>query len=168
MPHLRRPGKVTLVPFLCKALPCAYVASHRSVKNTAEDRLLDSFEAERLPLARKVVQTTDRGFSLMSSGGRFAEFVRTGIAPRVDRIGHRPRAQRRSKAAGLPDVQTGPTSRHRIAAHCGNCNSCITAWKRGSLRNGSMSGSTFVYTNPGSRSRMAFSSQSKAALRSPH
>ena len=68
----------------------------------------------------------------------------------------------------LPDVQSSATSRHRIAAHRGNCNSCITAWKRGSLRKGSMSGSAFVYTNPGSRSRIAFSSQSKAALRSPH
>ena len=40
----------------------------------------------------------------------------------------------------LPDVQTVAMSRHRIAAHCGNCNSCITAWKRGSLRKRSISG----------------------------
>jgi hypothetical protein len=50
----------------------------------------------------------------------------------------------------------------------GNFNSRSIAWKRGSLRSGSRSGSVFVYTNPGSRSRMAFSSQSKAVLRSPH
>src|SRR6266480_2948803 len=50
-------------------------------------------------------------------------------ATRLDRVNFR-----------LPDVQTVAMSRHRIAAHCGNCNSCITAWKRGSLRKRSISG----------------------------
>jgi hypothetical protein len=104
----------------------------------------------------------DELFQLTLAAVTRGEAVRTGC--------NRPKSAARLDCVifRLPDVQTGATSRHRIAGHCGNCNSCITVWKRGSLRKGSMSGSAFVYTNPGSRSRMAFSSHSKAALRSPH
>jgi hypothetical protein len=41
------------------------------------------------------------------------------------------------------NVQMGELSVQapRIAAHCGNINACIVAWKRGSSRKGSSSGS---------------------------
>ena len=51
------------------------------VNGEATDALLDSYEAERLAFARKLVETTDRVFAFASSDGTFADFVRTRIAP---------------------------------------------------------------------------------------
>jgi 2-polyprenyl-6-methoxyphenol hydroxylase-like FAD-dependent oxidoreductase len=47
----------------------------------APDRMLDSYEAERLPFARRLVATTDRAFSLATAAGPIADFLRTRIAP---------------------------------------------------------------------------------------
>ncbi len=47
----------------------------------APDRLLDSYEAERRPFARKLVATTDRVFSFATAEGMVADFLRTRIAP---------------------------------------------------------------------------------------
>ena len=47
----------------------------------APDALLDSYEAERIGFARRLVASTDRVFSLATADGRFAEFVRTRLAP---------------------------------------------------------------------------------------
>jgi 2-polyprenyl-6-methoxyphenol hydroxylase-like FAD-dependent oxidoreductase len=49
----------------------------------AADKLLDSYEQERMPFARKLVATTDRAFTLATAEGRFADFVRTRIVPVV-------------------------------------------------------------------------------------
>jgi 2-polyprenyl-6-methoxyphenol hydroxylase-like FAD-dependent oxidoreductase len=49
----------------------------------APDRLLDSYEAERIGFARRLVATTDRVFSLATANGRVAEIVRTRIVPVV-------------------------------------------------------------------------------------
>jgi 2-polyprenyl-6-methoxyphenol hydroxylase-like FAD-dependent oxidoreductase len=49
----------------------------------ATDRLLDSYELERKPFARKLVATTDRAFTLATAEGRIADFVRTRIVPIV-------------------------------------------------------------------------------------
>lgn len=49
----------------------------------AVDRLLSSFEEERITFARKLVRTTDQAFSLATSDGRIAQFVRTRIVPLV-------------------------------------------------------------------------------------
>jgi len=51
------------------------------INGDATDRLLDTYQAERLAFARKLVETTDRMFTFASSDGSFAEFVRTRIAP---------------------------------------------------------------------------------------
>jgi hypothetical protein len=55
--------------------------------------ILDSYEQERLPVARKLLSTTDRGFSLVVSDARLAGMFRTRIlakamalAMRFDRI----------------------------------------------------------------------------------
>ena len=53
------------------------------VQGKAGDRLLDSYEAERIGFARRLVNTTDRMFTLATSPGGFATFVRTRIVPRV-------------------------------------------------------------------------------------
>jgi 2-polyprenyl-6-methoxyphenol hydroxylase-like FAD-dependent oxidoreductase len=65
------------------------------VHNKAPDRLLDSYEAERLPFARQLVQTTDRVFTLATSPGRLARFVRTRIFPLGLAMGVRVPAVRR-------------------------------------------------------------------------
>ena len=51
------------------------------LNNCAPDRLLDSYEAERIGFARRLVATTDRVFSFVTNEGRIADFVRTRIAP---------------------------------------------------------------------------------------
>jgi len=47
----------------------------------APDSLLDSYEAERIGFARRLVSTTDRVFSFVTAEGRIADIVRTRIAP---------------------------------------------------------------------------------------
>jgi 2-polyprenyl-6-methoxyphenol hydroxylase-like FAD-dependent oxidoreductase len=47
----------------------------------APDDLLDSYEAERIGFARRLVATTDRAFSLATADGRVADVLRTRIAP---------------------------------------------------------------------------------------
>jgi 2-polyprenyl-6-methoxyphenol hydroxylase-like FAD-dependent oxidoreductase len=49
----------------------------------APDNLLDSYEAERIGFARRLVATTDRVFSFVTSEGRIADILRTRIAPVV-------------------------------------------------------------------------------------
>jgi 2-polyprenyl-6-methoxyphenol hydroxylase-like FAD-dependent oxidoreductase len=47
----------------------------------APDSLLDSYEAERIGFARRLVATTDRAFSLATAEGPVADILRTRIAP---------------------------------------------------------------------------------------
>jgi 2-polyprenyl-6-methoxyphenol hydroxylase-like FAD-dependent oxidoreductase len=49
----------------------------------ADAALLDSYEAERIGFARRLVATTDRVFSFATAEGRFADLVRTRVAPVV-------------------------------------------------------------------------------------
>jgi 2-polyprenyl-6-methoxyphenol hydroxylase-like FAD-dependent oxidoreductase len=49
----------------------------------APDRLLDSYQAERIVFARRLVRTTDRVFAFATAHGRMADFLRTRIFPRV-------------------------------------------------------------------------------------
>jgi len=51
------------------------------VAGRADDRLLDTYEAERIGFARKLVATTDRIFSFATKEGRLAGFMRTRVAP---------------------------------------------------------------------------------------
>ncbi|TWF55089.1 FAD-dependent monooxygenase [Neorhizobium alkalisoli] len=53
------------------------------VKGEADARLLDTYEEERIAFARKLVGTTDEVFSLATSDGNLARFVRTRILPVV-------------------------------------------------------------------------------------
>jgi 2-polyprenyl-6-methoxyphenol hydroxylase-like FAD-dependent oxidoreductase len=53
------------------------------VHERAGDSLLDSYEAERIGFARRLVATTDRVFSFVTAEGRIAEIVRTRVAPVV-------------------------------------------------------------------------------------
>ena len=47
----------------------------------APDKLLDSYEAERIGFARRLVATTDRVFSFATAEGRIADILRTRVAP---------------------------------------------------------------------------------------
>jgi 2-polyprenyl-6-methoxyphenol hydroxylase-like FAD-dependent oxidoreductase len=47
----------------------------------ADEALLDSYEAERIGFARRLVATTDRVFSFATAEGRIADLLRTRIAP---------------------------------------------------------------------------------------
>jgi 2-polyprenyl-6-methoxyphenol hydroxylase-like FAD-dependent oxidoreductase len=47
----------------------------------ADETLLDTYEAERIVFARKLVQTTDRVFTLATADSRLANVVRTRLAP---------------------------------------------------------------------------------------
>src|SRR3984885_7733465 len=49
----------------------------------AHDTLLDSYEAERIGFARRLVATTDRVFSFATAEGRIADILRTRVAPVV-------------------------------------------------------------------------------------
>jgi hypothetical protein len=52
-----------------------------AVAGRAGDNLLDSYEAERIGFARRLVATTDRVFSFATAEGRIADILRTRIAP---------------------------------------------------------------------------------------
>jgi 2-polyprenyl-6-methoxyphenol hydroxylase-like FAD-dependent oxidoreductase len=47
----------------------------------ASDALLNTYETERRAFARKLVATTDKGFTLATAEGRVADFIRTRIVP---------------------------------------------------------------------------------------
>jgi 2-polyprenyl-6-methoxyphenol hydroxylase-like FAD-dependent oxidoreductase len=49
----------------------------------APETLLDSYDAERIGFARRLVATTDRAFSFVTADGPLAEVVRTRLAPLV-------------------------------------------------------------------------------------
>jgi 2-polyprenyl-6-methoxyphenol hydroxylase-like FAD-dependent oxidoreductase len=47
----------------------------------APNKLLDSYEGERIGFARRLVATTDRVFSFVTAEGRIADIIRTRVAP---------------------------------------------------------------------------------------
>jgi len=53
------------------------------VKSQAQAVLLDSYEEERIPVARRLLNTTDRAFRLVVSDGWFAGLLRTTIIARI-------------------------------------------------------------------------------------
>lgn len=53
------------------------------LKQEAPDELLDSYEAERIAFARKLVKTTDQIFTVATAEGKIADLIRTRLAPLV-------------------------------------------------------------------------------------
>lgn len=45
--------------------------------------ILNTYEPERIAFARRLVATTDRAFTVVTSSGRLARFVRTSVVPRL-------------------------------------------------------------------------------------
>ncbi len=53
------------------------------LRGRAPDRLLDSYETERIAFARRLVKSTDRAFDLVVAEGRLADLIRTRVAPLI-------------------------------------------------------------------------------------
>jgi len=53
------------------------------LKGEAGAALLDTYEPERIAFARRLVDTTDRGFTIVTRQGRVARVVRTRIVPAI-------------------------------------------------------------------------------------
>jgi 2-polyprenyl-6-methoxyphenol hydroxylase-like FAD-dependent oxidoreductase len=53
------------------------------LKQGASEKLLDTYESERIRFARRLVATTDRAFTFVTKRGGFASAVRTRIVPLV-------------------------------------------------------------------------------------
>ena len=53
------------------------------LKRAAPENLLDTYEPERIAFARRLVATTDRGFTLVTQRGGIAGVVRTRVVPLV-------------------------------------------------------------------------------------
>jgi len=53
------------------------------LKGGASEKLLDTYEPERIAFARRLVATTDRGFTLVTQRGGIAGVVRTRVVPFV-------------------------------------------------------------------------------------
>ncbi|HWE24180.1 MAG TPA: FAD-dependent monooxygenase, partial [Myxococcales bacterium] len=65
------------------------------LRGRAPERLLDSYEPERIGFARRLVATTDRVFQFVTKTGPLAAYVRVHVAPRVISSAFRARAVRR-------------------------------------------------------------------------
>jgi len=53
------------------------------LRSRAPATLLDSYEPERIAFAQRLVSTTDRAFTIVTSPGRMARFVRSVVVPRL-------------------------------------------------------------------------------------
>src|SRR5262249_21136327 len=53
------------------------------VQQRAPDALLDSYGAERIPFARRLVATTDRAFALATAEGPLADLLRVRLVPAI-------------------------------------------------------------------------------------
>ncbi len=56
------------------------------VQGRADESLLDTYEEERMPVARQLLNTTDRAFRLVVADNRIAGLLRTEIAARIAAI----------------------------------------------------------------------------------
>jgi 2-polyprenyl-6-methoxyphenol hydroxylase-like FAD-dependent oxidoreductase len=65
------------------------------VQGRASPSLLDSYEPERVAFAQRLVATTDRVFTAVTSPGRLARLIRIAVAPRLFPLLTRTRAFRR-------------------------------------------------------------------------
>ncbi len=91
----------------------------------APDRLLDSYEAERIGFARRLVATTDRAFSLVTAEGRIADILRTRVVPVLFPRNHLVRGSAR---VHLSDGLANHSELSRRSAELGLCRSC--SWRR--------------------------------------
>ncbi len=65
------------------------------LRGHASDTILASYEAERIAFAQRLVATTDRAFTAVTSDSATARFIRLEIAPRIVPLVFASRAARR-------------------------------------------------------------------------
>jgi 2-polyprenyl-6-methoxyphenol hydroxylase-like FAD-dependent oxidoreductase len=65
------------------------------LKGEAGAAILDTYETERIAFARRLVATTDRGFTIVTRQGRFARVIRTRLVPVIAPVVFRIPAMRR-------------------------------------------------------------------------
>jgi len=65
------------------------------IKGEAGAAILDTYESERIAFARRLVETTDRGFTIVTQRGKVARLVRTRLVPAVAPLVFRLPAMRR-------------------------------------------------------------------------
>ncbi len=53
------------------------------IQRRGSDRLLDTYEPERIAFAHRLIATTDRAFQAVTSDGPIARFIRTRVVPAV-------------------------------------------------------------------------------------
>lgn len=75
------------------------------VSGRAHEALLDTYEAERLPVAQRLLETSDRGFSLLVSDRRLAGWFRTRLLPKLMAVAMG--VERMQKRAFRAIAQTG-------------------------------------------------------------
>jgi 2-polyprenyl-6-methoxyphenol hydroxylase-like FAD-dependent oxidoreductase len=96
---------------------------HAVLAGSASDRLLDSYEQERIGFARRLVATTDRVFTFATAEGRLADVLRTRIAPLViPLVGHFDAAREylfRTVSQIMLNYRDGPLSEGRAGDVCG-------------------------------------------------
>jgi len=80
------------------------------LRGEADDALLDTYESERLPVAQRLLNTTDRAFRLVVSDSPLAGLLRTQLLARIMAFGMRRKAIQR--AAFRVVSQTGIRYRH--------------------------------------------------------
>src|SRR5258708_2889042 len=91
----------------------------------ADDALLDSYESERIGFARRLVATTDRGFTVSTAHGRVADFMRIHVAPVLFPIAVSFEAVRefmfRTVSQTMLNYRRGPLSRGQAGSvQCGD------------------------------------------------
>ncbi len=101
----------------------------------APDRLLDTYEAERIGFARRLVATTDRIFTFATAEGRVADILRTRIAPLVFPIVSRFDATRefmfRTVSQIMVNYHDSPLSRGVVGhIRAGDRLPWVAAWRR--------------------------------------
>jgi hypothetical protein len=65
------------------------------LKGEAGAAILDTYETERIAFARRLVETTDRGFTIVTRQGRLARVIRTRLVPVIAPVVFRIPALRR-------------------------------------------------------------------------
>ncbi len=86
------------------AINLAWKLAH-VLQQRADHTLLDTYEAERIVFARKLVNTTDRAFQLMVSQGAGGQFLRSWLLPHVFPVLSHMQATRRTLFKTVSQVQ---------------------------------------------------------------
>src|ERR1700730_6708299 len=90
------------------------------LKQGASEKLLDTYEPERIGFARRLVATTDRGFTFVTKRGGIASVVRTRIVPLVVPLFFRMGAVRRLLFRTVSQTQVNYRGSSLSAGTAGN------------------------------------------------